>query len=678
MKKLADKALKYVIVLIMIVSVVPQMAKANNDVYNFKMSIQNSKGVDIQQDMYGLLFEDINYSADGGLYAEMVENRSFEAVIHDSSNTGSNYTRRAPLYHWSAGDGSTITATNSAETGLNGNNTTYLNLNGKSFKNKAFRELGMPIVAGEKYTVSLYARSDSYTGAVKVRSERDGKIGFIGTVTDSVTSNWKKYEVELTAENTVRHCDLIVELASPGEVSFDMISVMPGNAVRGFFRKDLVEKMKDLNPSFLRFPGGCIVEGWDLENAYRWKDTVGPVETRKQNWNLWATTPGTEDQNQTYGLGYYEFFVLAEYLECEAIPVQNVGMACQFRGGKKGGYVPVFEADGVTYTDEFYEYVQDTLDLIEFANGEASTKWGKLRADMGHPEPFNLGKIVLGNEQWEMGGNQWFDRYTAFEKAIHKSCPDIELIGSSGPYPSGDEFISAWDWFKKNKAENDRFTYLIDEHYYNTPDWFLENDHRYDPGNYDRGTKVLVGEYSSKDWTLINALSEAAYMTGMERNADVVYMASLAPAFAKHWPVGMICFLDNEIYLSANYWVQHMYMNNMGDYTLTSSVDVYKDKAFQTVSYDEDTKDLIVKLVNPYEYDQRSRITIDPEIHLTGEAEVISLTGKSLTDENSFESPDKISPKKSSITVNNDMDYKIPAKTFVVMRIHTSRQTKTR
>lgn len=172
MKKLADKALKYVIVLIMIVSVVPQMAKANNDVYNFKMSIQNSKGVDIQQDMYGLLFEDINYSADGGLYAEMVENRSFEAVIHDSSNTGSNYTRRAPLYHWSAGDGSTITATNSAETGLNGNNTTYLNLNGKSFKNKAFRELGMPIVAGEKYTVSLYARSDSYTGAVKVRSER--------------------------------------------------------------------------------------------------------------------------------------------------------------------------------------------------------------------------------------------------------------------------------------------------------------------------------------------------------------------------------------------------------------------------------------------------------------------------------------------------------------------------
>lgn len=539
MKKLADKALKYVIVLIMIVSVVPQMAKANNDVYNFKMSIQNSKGVDIQQDMYGLLFEDINYSADGGLYAEMVENRSFEAVIHDSSNTGSNYTRRAPLYHWSAGDGSTITATNSAETGLNGNNTTYLNLNGKSFKNKAFRELGMPIVAGEKYTVSLYARSDSYTGAVKVRSERDGKIGFIGTVTDSVTSNWKKYEVELTAENTVRHCDLIVELASPGEVSFDMISVMPGNAVRGFFRKDLVEKMKDLNPSFLRFPGGCIVEGWDLENAYRWKDTVGPVETRKQNWNLWATTPGTEDQNQTYGLGYYEFFVLAEYLECEAIPVQNVGMACQFRGGKKGGYVPVFEADGVTYTDEFYEYVQDTLDLIEFANGEASTKWGKLRADMGHPEPFNLGKIVLGNEQWEMGGNQWFDRYTAFEKAIHKSYPDIELIGSSGPYPSGDEFISAWDWFKKNKAENDRFTYLIDEHYYNTPDWFLENDHRYDPGNYDRGTKVLVGEYSSKDWTLINALSEAAYMTGMERNADVVYMASLAPAFAKHWPVGM-------------------------------------------------------------------------------------------------------------------------------------------
>lgn len=220
-----------------------------------------------------------------------------------------------------------------------------------------------------------------------------------------------------------------------------MVSMFPGDAIDGVYRKDMVEAMKDVSPKFLRFPGGCAVEGYDLRNVYRWKNTVGPIEERQQTWNRWANKNGT--YNETFGLGFYEYFKLCEYLDCKPLPILSVGIACQFNTSEA---VPVFEADGKTYTTEFMSYVQDAIDLIEFANGSVDTTWGKLRAEMGHPEPFNLEMIGIGNEQWETANVQWFARYEAFEKFIHEAYPDIKLINSAGPDVSSSKYTTAWTW----------------------------------------------------------------------------------------------------------------------------------------------------------------------------------------------------------------------------------------
>lgn len=318
------------------------------------------------------------------------------------------------------------------------------------------------------------------------------------TVADNLTDIWTKYEATIIPDKTVRNAEFIIELDGEGSADFDMISCIPADAVDGVFRKDLAEKLKALNPGFLRFPGGCIIEGYNLANQYNWKDTVGPVEERKQNWSRWSchTNSGIDNgfkhYNQTYGIGFYEYFKLCEYLDCDAVPVVNVGMACEYQSKET---VPVFENDGKTYTSEFYQYIQDALDLIEFANGDLSTTWGKVRCDMGHEEPFNLSMIGIGNEQWYINGNQWYDRYEAFEQEIHKVYPDIKLISTSGPSASGTSFDEAWKWIRENSSKNDSFTYAVDEHYYMSPEWFLANDTRYD--KYDRNTKVFAGEYAA-------------------------------------------------------------------------------------------------------------------------------------------------------------------------------------
>ncbi|MGM9936214.1 MAG: alpha-L-arabinofuranosidase C-terminal domain-containing protein [Candidatus Ornithomonoglobus sp.] len=649
--------------------------------YDLKLNISENKGVDIQDNMYGLFFEDINYAADGGLYAEMIENRSFEQISTTVSK--GKEVAENPGYAWSAVNG---TMDYKKDSPLNEKNPTYLEFTGSSFKNQAYR--GMYIEKDKKYKVSFYAKASGYNGAVSVKTEKNGVTGFEGIIADSVTDKWTKYEKELTAQNSVRYSDFIVELSNEGKVDFDMISVMPSDALSGVFRRDLAEKLKAINPGFLRFPGGCVVEGYDLTDRYQWKSSVGPVEERVQNWNRWAADTAYPNYNQTLGLGFYEYFELCEYLGCDPLPVLSVGIPCEYQGGRYGSAVEMYNEDG-SYTEEFYEYIQDALDLVEFANGDTTTKWGSLRAEMGHSEPFNLTMIGIGNEQWVIGDNKWFERYEAFEKEIHKVYPDIRLISTSGPSASGTGFDTAWNWIREKQAENSSFTYAVDEHYYMSPQWFLENDTRYD--NYDRGTKVFAGEYAAhsslsndavKKNNLESAIAEAAYMTGLERNADVVYMASYAPLLSRigynQWAPDLIWFDDMVSYATPNYYVQSMYSNNNGDFTLRTSAVTGMDKIYQTVSYDKESGDIIVKLVNPYENDLRTSISVSDAFKLSGTAAQEILTGESKADVNSISDPDNISPVKSDISFVNGGDYTVPSNTFAVLRIHTSGEIEDR
>lgn len=655
------------------------------DYRDLELDIRNEKGVDIQQNMYGLFFEDINYAADGGLYAELIENRSFEAIKHPGNDGwGSASTWHDPGAKWSAVDG--VMEYNS-ESPLNDKNPTYLSFTGRSFQNDAYD--GMYIEEGKEYKVSFYARKGSYTGDFTV-STGDGfseKITDEDIVPSAYDENgWAKYEKTVTATGDARYAKFVISLDNDASVDFDFISVIPGDAVYGLFRRDLAEKLKDLTPGFVRFPGGCIIEGFDLENRYYWKDTVGPEEERTQNWNRWASS-GYRDYNMTYGLGYYEFFMLCEYLGCDPLPVQNVGMSCQYNRARQT--VPIYKTDANgnetdEYTDEFWAYIQDVLDLIEFANGTdfENSEWARLRRDMGHPEPFGLTMVGIGNEQWEERGNRWYERYEIFEEEIHKVYPEIKLIGSAGPSVESDTYYDAWNWIRENQKNDPDFTYAVDEHYYMPPQWFLENDDFYD--DYDRNVKVFAGEYAAhttrtsdplKRNNLESALAEAAFMTGLERNADVVYLVSYAPLFARigytQWNPDMIWYNDAESYGTPTYYVQSMYSNNNGTYTLKS--DAKNDyKVYHTESYDVKTGDIIVKISNPNEFEQRISLNVDESFDISGTMTTETLKGYSLDDVNSIEEPENIAPVTEDGEFVNGMDVTVDSLSFVVIRIHTN------
>ena len=693
------------------------------DQYDYTLSVSNEKGVDIQPNMYGLFFEDLNFAGDGGLYAEMIENRSFEHRSTYDDYGKANHTYFTPFSEWETIEGDKLNinehedpvqAAIGTKNPLHPNNPTYLKFNGKSFQNNAYE--GMNIENGKQYRVSFFARKNGYTGDFTVKAKTDdGTIGFSDVITDEnivspdttfadtnySNNGWIKYEKEVTATSDARYSKFIMELDETAQVDFDVISVMPCDAVvndkygNGIFRADLVEMLKSMNPGFMRFPGGCIIEGMDMANAYRWKTTVGPVEQRKQIWNRWATHQLPENYNQTFGLGYYEYFLLCEYLECDPLPVQNVGMACEYNSNQ---WVPIYKqdengADTEEYTEEFWEYVQDTLDLIDFANSTDfdNNEWARLRRDMGHEAPFNLTMIGVGNEQWERNGNRWTERYKIFEEEIHKKDPAMKIVGAAGPAPN--YFGGAYGWANDevNKGNTD-FAYVLDEHFYMEPQWFLDNDHIYD----DYRTKypvtdtikVFAGEYAAhttitdevgKKNNVESAIAEAAFMTGMERNADIVYMSSFAPLFARwnftQWKPDMIWFNDNQVFGSPSYYVQKMYMQNNGSYTLKDTVTDNYDKIYKTVSYDETSGDIIIKLVNPYEYTQKIKITIDNSYTLNN-ADVILLSGEGKTkaDINTFENPENIASETEQLTVSGSvLDYEVPELSFAVIRVHTAK-----
>lgn len=566
------------------------------------LSVQANKPLAaIAPTMWGVFFEDINFAADGGIYAELVKNRSFEFY--------------KPMMGWKEikkdGANGKVLIVNRGNT--NAQNPRYANITINAEKgiyalsNEGFRGIG--VQQGKQYFFSVLAKAQ--TGKIKMKAflvSAEGKT--IGTAAvEDVHTDWKKLSARLTATETdsKAHLDLVFE--GTGAIDIDMVSLFPGetwkNRPNGL-RADIVQMLADLKPGFIRFPGGCIVEGHELETRYQWKKTVGPVEERKlimNRWNVEFKAPrNAPDYFQSYGLGFYEYFLLSEDLGAEPLPILNCGMACQYNTGE---LVPL---------DQLDPYIQDALDLIEFANGPVTSQWGKLRADMGHPEPFHLKMLGIGNEQWD---EQYIERYKIFVKAIKQQYPGIELISTSGPSPDGDRFDYLWRELKMLNAE------IIDEHYYKEPNWFLNNAKRYD--SYDRkGPKVFAGEYaahskedkdseSRNNW--MSALSEAAFMTGLERNADVVRLSSYAPLLAHveawQWRPDLIWFDNLRTVGTPNYYVQKMFSANKGTHVIPALQNgqplTGSDSVYASAVLDKNKSAVIIKIVNvssnnkPYE-----------------------------------------------------------------------------
>ncbi|KUN66456.1 alpha-N-arabinofuranosidase [Streptomyces canus] len=527
---------------------VPAPAHAE-DVTDYAITVDPAaRGAKIDDTMYGVFFEDINRAADGGLYAELVQNRSFEYSTADNSS----YT---PLTSWTvAGAGQVVDDAGR----LGERNRNYLSLGAGSSVTNAGYNTGIHLEEGKKYDFSVWARADAGTALTVSLQDAEGTLAAAREVTVT-KSGWAQYKATFTATRTGSDGRLTV--ASSAAAALDMVSLFPRDTYRGErngLRKDLAEKIAALQPGFVRFPGGCLVNtgsmedysaasGWQRRRSYQWKDTIGPVEQRATNANFWG-------YNQSYGLGYYEYFRLSE--DIGAMPLPVVPALVTGCGQNKA------------VVDEalLKRHIQDTLDLIEFANGPASSTWGKVRAKMGHAKPFHLTHIEVGNE--ENLPSEFFARFKEFRAAIQAKYPDIQVISNSGPDDSGTTFDTAWQLNKDAKVD------MVDEHYYNSPQWFLQNNDRYD--SYDRsGPKVFLGEYASQGNTFKNGLTEAAFMTGLERNADVVKLASYAPLFANEdyvqWRPDLIWFNNHASWNSANYEVQKLFMTNVGDRVVPST-----------------------------------------------------------------------------------------------------------
>ena len=514
-------------------------------------------GARINPAMWGIFFEDINFGADGGLYAELVKNRSFD--FPEALMGWQTYTKRG-------GAGS---ARVEQEKPVSPQNPNYLRLNsggswGFGVVNEGFRGIGLK--RGEKYALSFYARNPSTRNPVlRVDLLGPGDRVLATTKFKKFDPNWGKCSAVLEATATEAKARLAVSLEGPGTLDLDFISLFPEKTWKnrpGGLRADMVQLLADLKPGFLRFPGGCIVEGRYLTNRYQWKTTIGMPEERKliiNRWNDEFKHRPTPDYYQSFGLGFFEYFQLCEDIGAEPLPILNCGMACQFNSSE------------LAPLDQLDPYIQDALDLIEFANGPATSVWGARRAAMGHPAPFKLKMIGVGNEQW---GPQYFERYARFARALKEHHPEIQLVSSAGPAPADDRFHFAWGKLRDLDAE------IVDEHCYAAPQWFLDNARRYD--NYDRrGPKVFMGEFAAQSVAIASpknrnnlecALAEAAYMTGMERNADVVRLSSYAPLFghsdAWQWTPNLIWCDNLRIYGTPNYYAQQLFSRNRGDVVL--------------------------------------------------------------------------------------------------------------
>lgn len=618
------------------------------------LSVNTHPGAPIQSTMYGIFFEDINFGADGGLYAEMVENRSFE------------FPNR--LMGWNA-FGNVIVNDEKPAFERNPHYVTLLNAGHDQkftgLENRGF--FGMGLKKGMKYDFSVYARLNSLqAGKATFRVEIVGDDDVpIDRDTITVTNNkWQKYTATLTSNKTVEKGLMRIFLMSADGVDLDHVSLFPEDNWHGL-RADLVKDLEDLHPGIFRFPGGCIVEGTDLETRYQWKNSVGDVENRPLNENRWNYTfPHRLYPNyyQTYGLGFYEFFLLSEKIGAQPLPVVSCGLACQFQNKDNDNNAHVA-------VKNLQPYIDDALDLIEFANGGVNTKWGKLRADMGHPASFNLKQIGVGNEQW---GKLYPERLAEFVKQIRAKYPNIKICGTSGPSASGKDFDYGWEQMRKLKVD------LVDEHYYMKPQWFFDNAARYD--KYDRkGPKVFAGEYAAHAQHEPNsfeaALSEACFMTGLERNADVVYQATYAPLFAHvegwQWRPDLIWFNNLTSVRSVNWYVQMLYGTNKGtnilNITEKGKALTGQDGIYASAVYDKPSKNYIVKIGNNSDKAQQIILTFNGAKLNGGKATTLHADDKLI--ENTIGNKNAVVPQISDIQASgNSVTVTVPAKTFGVYR----------
>lgn len=626
------------------------------------VTAQPEETKEISDLLMGIFFEDINYSADGGLYAELIQNRDFE---YDPSDREGDKNWNS-THSWKL-EGENATFTISTSDPIHPNNPYYAvlktNQPGAALTNTGFD--GIALKAGEKYDFSLFARipEGSKSGKLLVRLvDADGTVQGETTVTVSSRS-WKTYKAVLTAKASAdTHLELRPQ--SAGEIELDMISLFPQNTFKGRkngLRPDLAQTLADMHPRFVRFPGGCVAHGDGLKNIYQWKNTIGPLEARKPARNLWG-------YHQSMGLGYYEYFQFCEDIGAEPLPVLAAGVPCQnsachgdLRGGQQGG-IPMSEMGA---------YIQDILDLIEWANGDArKTKWGKIRAESGHPKPFNLKYIGIGNE--DLITDVFEERFTMIYLAIKEKYPEIIVVGTVGPFNEGTDYVEGW------KLANKLGVPMVDEHYYQSPGWFLHNQDFYDKYDRSKKTKVYLGEYAThipgRRANMETALTEALYLTALERNGDVVHMSSYAPLLAKdgrtQWNPDLIYFNNREVRPTTGYYVQKLYGQNAGDHYIPSQINLdnqdsrVKLRVGSSIVRDSKTGDVIVKLVNLLP------VSIETDVRLPGMDGIQSSATRTVLAGAPEATP---LPVTDTIEAGTSFKQELPAYSFTVIRLKTQK-----
>ncbi len=631
-----------------------------------RMVLQANKiGAEIQPTMYGHFFEDINFGADGGLYAELVKNRSFD------------FPQR--LMGWDVFGNVTVQDDGPFERNPHYVRLAYAGHDQKhtGIENEGFFGIGLKKDAQYRFTVWARGAGQSVRVELIDNASMEESQVLVSQDLKIDSPEWKQYEVLLTSPQTIAKAHLRIFLTSPGPVDLEHVSLFPVDTWKGHkngLRKDLVQALADTKPGVFRFPGGCIVEGTDLATRYNWKNSVGPVENRPVNENRWHYTFPHRffpDYFQSYGMGFFELFQLSEEIGAEPLPVLNCGLACQYQNDSEDAHVKV---------EDLGSYIQDALDLIEFANGGTDTKWGKLRAEMGHPESFDLKFIAIGNEQW---GPEYPARLEPFVKAIRAAHPEIKIIGSSGPGSEGEAFDYLWPEMKRLKVD------LVDEHFYRPEKWFLSQGNRYD--NYDRkGPKVFAGEYAchganGKKYNHFHAsLLEAAFMTNIERNADVVHMATYAPLLAHvegwQWRPDLIWFDNLRSVRSCSYYVQQLYGTNKGTNVVPLRMDgkpvsgqAGQNGLFASAVWDEPTQTYIVKVINTSDTAQPVAITFEglkSSQRLAAEPSIVFHSDNPDAD-NTLDNPTAIVPRETlAPTVGgNQMTAEVGAQTFAVYKI---------
>lgn len=655
--------IKNILLTAMLASSVASQAQDNT------ITVETAKlGAPVQSTMYGIFFEDINYAADGGLYAELVMNRSFEFAN--------------PFAGWDISGKVSLQNDGPFE-----KNPHYVRLDpsGHSDKHTMIENsgfFGMGIKKGAEYRFSVWARcpkgGDAKLWIDLVENATmgdDQKVGNGGVEIHG--SEWKKYTVVLKAGKTVEKAHLRVWGDSKVTTDLEHVSLFPVDTYMGDengMRKDLAQALYDMRPGIFRFPGGCIVEGTDLATRYQWKNTIGPVENRPINENRWHYTFTHRyypNYYQSYGLGFYEYFRLSEQIGSEPLPVLNVGMACQYQNNIRN------EKTAHVAIEDLKPYIDDCIDLIDFANGDpAKNKWAKIRAEMGHPAPFNLKFIGVGNEQWDYKDNKAFSkRLKLFIDEIRKVHPEIKIIGTSGPDSEGQSFDLGWTAMKELKAD------LVDEHFYRNIEWFKNEMNRYD--EYDRnGPKVFAGEYACHDrgkkYNHAGAsIYEAAFMTNLEKNADVVHMATYAPLFAHvegwQWRPDAIWFDNLRSAKTVSYYVQALYCQNKGTNVLNTTIanptPKGEDGIFASAVFDKNKNEYIVKVINTTESSKSVKILLNG-LKTISSVNAITLDCSDYEMENTVDNPNAIVPQETTLKAEgNTLNVSVAGKNFVVYKI---------